>query len=347
MNVEPTTHPIAWFRDRSIDGSLALKPPYQRKPVWTKNQRAYLIDSILKGYHLPEVYVHRVTDLKGKTIYNIVDGQQRIRAILDFVNDKYSLSEDETPEYGDQNFSDLPESIKTDFWGKSIYVREISNASDEEVRELFKRMNKNVVALNSQELRHATYSGDFITLMEELSDDPFWTENKVVGPTEVRRMNDVQYISELFVSMINGVQDKSKDLEKFYEVYEEDFPSKAEWKDKFLAVKQFIAEILPNLGETRWKNKPDLYTLFMVLNNILGKKKAFTISATKKDQLSKKLNDFSSEVASAVTIKGSLNKSAKDVRAYANTVIKATSDKNTRIAREKILAKLISSFFSN
>lgn len=345
MIVNPTTHPVAWFRDRNTDGSLVLKPPYQRKPVWTKDKKTFLIDSILKGYHLPEVYIHRVTDVDGVTKYNVVDGQQRIRTILEFINNEFEMPSDDYPEYLDRTFENFPDKQRESFWGYTIYVREISDASEVEVREMFKRMNKNVVSLNAQELRHATYSGDFIKLMEILADDPFWTENKIVSPNDVRRMNDVQFVSVLFVSLINGIQDKSKDLDSYYEQYEEVAPDLIPHKDRFLTIKQFIADVLPGLRDTRWKNDPDFYTLFLTMNRCLGNKKTFAITEAKKKSVSKALVEFANAVSKAVNVEGQSKKVAAEIKTYVNAVTRATSDRSSRTAREKVVYNLIKKYF--
>jgi hypothetical protein len=181
MKINPTTFPVSWFRDRNMEKTLIIKPPYQRKPVWTQDQKAYLIDTILEGYVIPEVYIHRETTSEGKTIFNVVDGQQRIRSILEFLNDEFPVSEVYSVDYADFNFTDLPQEVKQKIWDYTLFAREITGASAEDVRNLFRRMNKNVVALNSQELRHATYSGAFIKTMEEIAEDEYWAENRRDG----------------------------------------------------------------------------------------------------------------------------------------------------------------------
>lgn len=85
MRFGPSPQLISWFRDRYLDGSLTIKPPYQRRPVWAMKQRCYLIESILLGFPVPEIYVQSTTTADGTSSFAIVDGQQRIRAILQFI----------------------------------------------------------------------------------------------------------------------------------------------------------------------------------------------------------------------------------------------------------------------
>ncbi len=342
MKVNPTTYPVSWYRDRNLEKTLVLRPPYQRKPVWTHNQKAYLIDTILKGYLIPEIYIHRVTDSKGQSIYNVVDGQQRIRSILDFTGGEFSLVEEYNPEYTDYTFQDLPESVQKDFWGYIMQVREITDASEDEVRNLFKRMNRNVVALNPQELRHATYSGDFIKLMEDIAEYEFWSENKIVRPNEIRRMNDVQFVSDLFISMMHGIQDKTKEMDKYYEDYEEKgFPEKTKWHRLFQNILDTITAIFPDVRETRWRNKSDFYTLFMVLNEIL---KECYIPNNNYKKINRDLMRFSNQINESTKKESKVERFSKDILAYTNAVTKSTTDKDRRITRHKIILSIVSKY---
>ena len=341
MKVNPTTYPISWFRDRNLDKALVLKPPYQRKPVWTYNQKAYLIDTILENYHIPEIYIHRETDSDGKAIYNIVDGQQRIRSILDFLNGEFAISDKYNPEFADYNFDDLPDTFKKHIWNYTLYAREITDATGEEVRNMFIRMNRNVVALNPQELRHATYSGDFIKLMEELAEDEFWSENKIVTPNEIRRMRDVEFISQLFISMINGIQDKTKEMDKYYQLYEMDFPDKNRWRRFFQKIIDTIILLFPNLKDFRWRNKSDFYTLFIVLRQVLEDS---SIPDKNINKLKSDLIEFSKEISQATQKENKSIKFPKKIIEYSNAVTKSTTDKDRRIIRHKIVLEMVSKY---
>lgn len=341
MEVHASTQTIDWLNDRNSEQSLILKPPYQRKPVWTTKQKAYLIDTILKKYHIPELYIHRETNPGGKTIYNVVDGQQRIRSILDFINGDFSLLDEFTAEYADYDFNDLPDTVKTEFWGYTLYTRVISDATEDDVKNLFKRMNRYVVPLNAQELRHATYSGDFIKLMEEIAEDEFWAENKIVNPNEIRRMRDVEFVSLLFISMINGIQDKTKELDSYYTNYEVSFPDKAKWRKHFDEILNIITGIFPDIRNQRWCNKSDFYTLFMVIREILSEEKY--IPGDQYEKVRVDLSDFSYKVTAALKkdAKGSF---AKNIRDYANAIKKSTTDKDRRVTRHKIVRKILSKY---
>src|SRR6266566_5280740 len=76
---------ISWFQDHYKARRLELRPPFQRKPVWTAKQRSFLIESILLNVPIPEVYVQVSQAEDGSEEFGVVDGQQRLRTILQFI----------------------------------------------------------------------------------------------------------------------------------------------------------------------------------------------------------------------------------------------------------------------
>lgn len=100
---------IAWFQEYYKAGRLELRPPFQRKPVWTNKQRSFLVESILMDVPIPEVYVQVTQAEDGTEQYGVVDGQQRLRTILQFVG----IESDEDQEGEDINrfaLESLPDS---------------------------------------------------------------------------------------------------------------------------------------------------------------------------------------------------------------------------------------------
>jgi hypothetical protein len=89
--LEATTHTVAWFWNRLRNDELQMKPPFQRNPVWQEVQKAYLIDTIIRGYPVPELYLQTTVSAEGKEQHIIVHGQQRVRACLEFVNNDFCI----------------------------------------------------------------------------------------------------------------------------------------------------------------------------------------------------------------------------------------------------------------
>ena len=91
-----TSQNIGWFNQRRIDNTLIVRPKFQRNVVWTDKQRSFLIDSILNGYPIPELYIQEVTNAEGFSEYIVVDGQQRITSFLKFIDGEFPIDESET-----------------------------------------------------------------------------------------------------------------------------------------------------------------------------------------------------------------------------------------------------------
>lgn len=152
MDFSTSVQNISWFRDRYREGTLAIKPPYQRKPVWVARQKCYLIESILRGLPVPEIYIQQITTPDGDTTYAIVDGQQRMRSVLQFVGaesdpeeaeyNKFALDKLEpTSDWHNFTFADLPAEVKKKFYGYQFAVRYLDTDDDDEVRDMFRRLN--------------------------------------------------------------------------------------------------------------------------------------------------------------------------------------------------------------
>src|SRR4051794_26478719 len=84
---------ISDFLEWHKENKLVLNPTFQRGSVWPPAARSYLIDTILRELPMPKIYFRTTVDLLTKrTVREVVDGQQRLRAIIEFAGDKFVLS---------------------------------------------------------------------------------------------------------------------------------------------------------------------------------------------------------------------------------------------------------------
>ncbi|MBT2768453.1 DUF262 domain-containing protein, partial [Stenotrophomonas sp. ISL-67] len=90
----PTNQDITWLIDLSRNDRLDLEPPYQRRSVWTRKDKQFFIDTILRNYPSPAVFLHKSISETGSATYHVVDGKQRIQTILEFANDKLRAAKD-------------------------------------------------------------------------------------------------------------------------------------------------------------------------------------------------------------------------------------------------------------
>lgn len=146
---------------------LIIDPDFQRGNVWAKKQGAELVESILMGIPIPVMYLFEMRDGKKQ----VVDGRQRISAILDFLNDKLVLKDLKIlPEYNDCKFSDLDAKMQGIFEDSQMYFYIIQPPTPERVKyDIFDRVNRGGTRLTNQEMRNALYRGKSTRLISELS----------------------------------------------------------------------------------------------------------------------------------------------------------------------------------
>jgi len=293
-----TNNDIADLKQRTIDNRLELRPPFQRKGVWGKSAQIMLMDTVLKNIPMPKIFLASIIK-KDTPYFSVIDGQQRIRAILSFIRGEFSLQKPYVGEYKNKKFAELPENIRGNFLRYSLDYNEITDASEEQLREIYSRVNKYSTVLNKQELRRADFPGDFLKLAEKLAVHPFFDNAKIFTITSRRRFGDAEYVSELLAGLIDGIQDKKNTLDDFYKNY-------ADWNtENRNKVEKEFTETLGDISlifngkehtgqsgpitmeyhenlkfhgvisKTRFKQKADFYALFFAIRKL--KKMGYTI----------------------------------------------------------------------
>lgn len=346
---------MTWFRDRQRDGTLEIRPPYQRKPVWTIRQKSYLIESILLGYPIPEIFVHQTTNAEGETRYAIVDGQQRIRTVLQFIGADPETGQEEFHRFGLEAlpadsqwrgiiFDEMEPDDKRRFYGFLFAVRLLDSDDPDEVRQVFLRLNRFLMQLKGQELRNASYQGPFVKLALDLADDDYWLDNRIVTPASVRRFGDVEFVSELLIGVMHGPQGGSaRIIDDYYEIlepYDDQFPEQARTRELFDETRASVEQLFPGGLEGRWRNRADFYSLFVATAEILRTKQLKKNSKP----IRHALLQFSMDVDDAVA-KGAKGTSAAAV--YARAVQKGVNDKKRRADRHVAIIEIIGDMFGS
>jgi hypothetical protein len=188
---------------------LILNPDFQRGSVWTPAARTYLIDTILRQLPVPKIYLRTIVDKNTKkSVREVVDGQQRLRTIVDFANDKITLSK-RAGDLAGYKYSTLSEDLKDIFLSYPIAVDQILNADDTEILEVFARLNSYSVQLNGPEKRHAKFQGDFKWAVRAASKrwHMLWDDFGLFSIRQRVRMMDDSYVGEMFGILMEGVRD--------------------------------------------------------------------------------------------------------------------------------------------
>jgi hypothetical protein len=260
---------IADFLEWDREKKLTLNPDFQRGNVWTPAARTYLIDTILRGFPIPKIYLRTTIDATTKkSLRDVVDGQQRLRAIIDFANDKFALSK-RAGELAGTTFSTLTDELKQRFLEYPIAVDQLLNARTEDVLEVFARLNSYGVQLNAAEKRHAKFQGEFKWSVRASSKkwSILWQQCQILGVRERVRMLDDSLIAEMYGILLLGVQDGGqRNIDKLYTDYDTKFqPDQGipEKLDRVLAY--FMENLATDLGNTSSIAAPHFLMLFAAL----------------------------------------------------------------------------------
>lgn len=176
-----------------IDGTLDIRPSYQRGEIWGPAEQTRFIDSLVKGMPIPSICLS--LDFETQK-WQAIDGQQRISTIVKFLDKSNDWSLSKLKDISDDiNGKKVSEIIKD---SPNLY-RRIENASlpinilrcsyskdnhVEYIFTIFSRLNTTSVKLSNQEIRNAMFNGDFNDLLQKLEKDKNWQK---IYPTPKKR----------------------------------------------------------------------------------------------------------------------------------------------------------------
>lgn len=264
-----TTRHVDLLRDQFDSGAINLAPEFQRNSVWPRVAKAHLIDSILKDRPIPALLFHRKTSgQKSGTSYIVVDGQQRLRAVLDFLDNRFSLTAEEGASMEGKRFRDLSDHQRERILNYDFVIEELSGYTDDEIRDIFARVNRYVVRLNNQELRHAKAMGKFASACEEVGRWSFWQEQRVFTRGQIDRMKPSEFAAELFILLAEGPQDKKASVNVWYAHYRAEFPGRKKLTRRMRRYLEWIATTLEPISKTRYRKHVDLYAVVGALDRV-------------------------------------------------------------------------------
>jgi uncharacterized protein DUF262 len=234
---KPSHLTVSEYCARMESKDITVNKDYQRSDrVWPDAARSFLIESILLGFPIPKFYHHSITNVKTKkTTAQIIDGQQRSSAIFDYYSDKYPLSDKlETEEVQSRRYSELDEDWQGRFLSYLLSIDMFLGVTDADVRQIFRRMNSYTVPLNPEELRHATFQGDFKWFISAKAHEhqEFLTGFSILTEKSIVRMLDLKLLTEAVHAFDNGIRTTNKThLDAIYAKYDTEFPHEANYGD--------------------------------------------------------------------------------------------------------------------
>jgi hypothetical protein len=300
---EPRTYNIAEIIEWDSSDQLVLSPDFQRRSVWSENAKSYLIDTVLTGKPMPKIFMaQKVDGAKNKKI--IIDGQQRLRALLDFYKGTFAVKKIHNDEYGGKTYEDLDSETQKEFLKYNLSFDVLFELPIQEILDVFARINSYTVPLNKQELYNARYVGNFKQLASKYGVKyvSYFIDGNILTKAKIARMGEIELSADLLTTIIGGVQ-SSSNIEGYYKKYEDqDIPRKNAGLI-FDTVMSYVGAIYTadDISNTIWKKSALFYTLFIFLANSLygidklaGKKK-LKINKNSIGRLRVLLDDISSQ----------------------------------------------------
>lgn len=338
MNRRQNFQTIAWFKDLYKRGLLNLDPPYQRRSVWTQSFKDYFIDTLLLQYPAPTVFLYEEISNDGVTKYNVVDGKQRLTTIFEFIENKFPVSETAIiTENRGSFFNELSSDVKTKFWSYSFSVEYLPTNDETIINNIFDRINKNVAKLTSQELRHAKYSGSFITTCEELTEfmlNEFPDYFPQIAKKSLSQMKDVEFVSQILLRFESEPRGYSTDeLDEEFGIRDDEWLKKDEivgrFKNAVFTVKLLLQSDQNDIIlRSRFKNQADFYSLIGAVDKLLVERTIPEIN-TLRDRLISFINYEISEITE------------QDIKDYYEFVRAASNRTLARKERERILIRIL------
>lgn len=260
----------SWFRNNK----LYVNRRYQRKLVWTLEEKQKLIESILKRYPIPAILIAEREEVPGT--YEIIDGLQRLHAIVSFVETSFPTTEGKcfdverfptAKSFLEQDYyelNDCDEKLSQDevstFMDYTLAFSVMRNAKDEQINDVFDRINTYGHRLSDQERRQAGIQSSFSDLVRNAAvlirgdvsdeilslqdmpsisvdlpltkhgynvkaDEIFWVQQGILRSTDLRDSMDEQCIADISACIVGGVMiSRSKSaLDKIFDIENKEY----------------------------------------------------------------------------------------------------------------------------
>lgn len=197
--------------------NYTLQPAFQRRITWDNKKRSKLIESFIMNVPVPPVFLYE----EDFSNYVVMDGLQRISAIIDFYKNSYELCGlEEWSELNGKTYSQLPNKIREGIDRRQLSVITLLKEStdgpesaDKMKRTVFERLNTGGIQLEDQEIRNALYQGPFNAACIELSETKLfrklWRLEGVSGKDSIEYSLDVD---------ANLMAEKNRMIRRMYDV---------------------------------------------------------------------------------------------------------------------------------
>ena len=262
MDTNKKSWPVSFID--SIKARVNTNPDFQRPAVWSTSQKQLLVDTILRKYDIPKFYWRKIGS--KPELYDVVDGQQRLRAIWGFLAGEYTLPKNADPideyEVAGLSYAQLPDDLRLVLGNYPLDIVILEETDEDEVREMFLRL-QNGTSLKAQEKRNA-YPGQMRDFICGLTKHPFFTR---VEFTNSRFAFDHVAAQLVLLEMVGEPSNvKNADLNKMYEANKNFDPNSPTAKG-VKRVLDIMAEVFPE--RTPELERYNVISLYCVISEII------------------------------------------------------------------------------
>lgn len=225
--------------------SIKLDPDYQRRHRWSTETSSRLIESLILNIPIPVIFLSQDVDVDEETSgttarYTVIDGQQRLTAIYEYLRDKFPLEGLETlAELNGSYYQDLPPFLVRRLEERTVKCMRIDSTVDAQVKfDIFERLNTGSVRLESQELRNATARGPFNDAIKEMAKLPEFRaliqvpDEDPETNAKVQKMEDIELVLRFFALKNRRYKFLKKGFREFLTTSLVDFN---DWNEELIA----------------------------------------------------------------------------------------------------------------
>jgi len=342
---------------------LNLSPGFQRKSVWGEKDRKKLIRSIFEGYPVPSVFLYKRVDQRGRNVYDVLDGKQRLESVFAYCRLRgfnrqgfgVGFQFKGLPHPDDEEYDWTWRDLKV--WRRQHrlldYKLQVVEVGGElaDIQELFVRINSTGKKLSNQERRRAQYiMSPVLSEAERLAARlaKRLSEDRIVSASQRLRMKDVELMCELLLTFFHGGPiNKKAAVDAAMSGQGINLHSVRKAARGVVRIYKLARTILPEMKSTRFKNHSEFYSLVTTLHQLsqrdldLSDRRGQRIAERLLHRLGSDANRAQEERRrlKTITIK-------PVVRDYLMAVEQGADAVGQRVKRQAILTALLGNLFS-
>jgi len=331
MKTAPTNKKVREIISMVKEEKLLPRPEFQRRLVWSRDDKNHFLDSVLRGYPFPEIYLADgdVNLETGDGTQLLVDGLQRVNTLI-----QYFDGDDELKLTTVSSYRALDESAKLAFLQYDVAVRDLGSISRDEIVEVFKRLNATKYSLLDIEVNNAVYAGALKQFCERFTEHSFFKEHAVFNTLDLKRMGDLRYVLGLVGTLLQGYFNRDDAFEDLLQRFNDEFPQSNEIAARLESTFQFIDECGFETRSRIWK-KADLFTVIIELDQALN----IQHSSLLPSEVLQRLNTFWANIEEPGT--GALGTWDPLRAVYYKAALQASNDRINRYRRGIVLEGVI------